>query len=275
MNINYAVEIENLNFSYDDDTVLREINFYLSKGDFAAVIGPNGGGKTTLARLILGLLKPDCGSIKLFGQSIAHNIRKVGYVPQIININRDFPINVQDVVLMGKASRGLARRYSKADTNWALEKLDIMDMAGFARQRVGHLSGGQRQRVFIARALMGDPELLILDEPTASIDRDGQDALYCLLDQLNKNITILVISHDLLAISPHIKSIVCVNRCLHHHYGNELTPDLLAIMYPGQTENHCPVEVLAHGLPHRVLADHNCNTCECDDHTAQRSRRNA
>lgn len=272
MTIANVIEIQNLSFSYDGEAVLRNIDFSMRKGDFTAVIGPNGGGKTTLMRLILGLLKPSAGSIKLFGDSIAHGIRKVGYVPQIININRDFPINVQDVVLMGKASTGLARRYSKADKNKAVEKLEIMGMADFARQRVGHLSGGQRQRVFIARALMGDPELLILDEPTASIDRDGQEALYCLLDQLNANISILVVSHDLLAISPHIKSIACVNRCLHYHQGNELTPDLLAVMYPGQTQGHCPVEVLAHGMPHRVLASHNCNTCDCDEHTAQRSQ---
>lgn len=271
MDTTKVIEIKDLNFSYDGETVLRDINFDLLKGDFAAVIGPNGGGKTTLMRLILGLLKPDSGSIKLFGESIAHGIRKVGYVPQIININRDFPINVLDVVLMGKASHGPLRRYTKADRENARLMLDQMGVADFARQRVGHLSGGQRQRVFIARALMDNPDLLILDEPTASIDRDGQEALYCLLDQLNANITILVVSHDLLAISPHIKSIACVNRCLHYHHGNELTPDLLAVMYPGQTTGHCPVEVLAHGLPHRVLADHNCNTCDCETHAEKRS----
>lgn len=269
---NKVIAIKDLNFSYEGEMILRDINFDLCKGDFAAVIGPNGGGKTTLMRLILGLLKPDSGSIRLFGQSIAQGIRRVGYVPQIININRDFPINVLDVVLMGKASRGLRRRYAKADREKAAEALETMGVAGFARQRVGSLSGGQRQRVFIARALMDQPELLILDEPTASIDRDGQEALYCLLDQLNTNITILVVSHDLLAISTHIKSIACVNRCLHYHNGNELTPDLLAVMYPGQAVGHCPVEVLAHGLPHRVLADHNCNTCECDAHVEKRSR---
>ena len=266
------IEIKDLNFSYDGEPVLQDINFDLYRGDFAAVIGPNGGGKTTLMRLILGLLTPDSGNIRLFGQSIAHGIRKVGYVPQIININRDFPINVLDVVLMGKASHGLGRRYSKADRATAFQMLETMGVAAYARQRVGHLSGGQRQRVFIARALMDQPELLILDEPTASIDRDGQEALYCLLDQLNAKISILVVSHDLLAISPHIKSIACVNRCLHYHHGNELTPDLLAVMYPGQTAGHCPVEVLAHGLPHRVLADHNCNTCDCDAHAEKRSQ---
>lgn len=269
---NKIITIKNLNFSYDGEMILRDINFDLCKGDFAAVIGPNGGGKTTLMRLILGLLKPDSGSIRLFGQSIAQGIRRVGYVPQIININRDFPINVLDVVLMGKASRGLRRRYVKADREKAAAMLETMGVADFARQRVGSLSGGQRQRVFIARALIDQPELLILDEPTASIDHDGQEALYCLLDQLNTSITILVVSHDLLAISSHIKSIACVNRCLHYHNGNELTPDLLAVMYPGQTVGHCPVEVLAHGLPHRVLADHNCNTCECDAHVDKRSR---
>lgn len=268
-----VIEINDLSFSYDGEAVLRDINFNLQKGDFAAVIGPNGGGKTTLMRLILGLLKPDRGSIKLFGQSIAHGICRVGYVPQIININRDFPINVLDVVLMGKAGAGLRRRYTKQDRETAHEMLDIMGVSNFARHRVGHLSGGQRQRVFIARALMGRPELLILDEPTASIDRDGQEALYCLLDQLNASITILVVSHDLLAISPHIKSIACVNRCLHYHRGNELTPDLLAVMYPGQTSGHCPVEVLAHGMPHRVLASHNCNTCDCEEHAEKREAR--
>lgn len=271
MEIQNVIEVTNLNFSYDGEPVLRDVNFALRRGDFAAVIGPNGGGKTTLMRLILGLLKPDSGKITLFGQSIDQGIMNVGYVPQIININRDFPINVQDVVLMGKVSRSWRRSYSKEDKARARECLEIMGVEEFAAQRIGHLSGGQRQRVFIARALMDKPELLILDEPTASIDHAGQEALYCLLDRLNAKITILVVSHDLLAISPHIKSIACVNRCLHYHYGNELTPDLLAVMYPGQTAAHCPVEVLAHGLPHRVLADHNCNTCECEEHTEQRS----
>ena len=271
MSDNKIIEVKNLNFSYDNEIVLRDINFDLFEGDFTAVIGPNGGGKTTLMRLILGRLKPDTGSIKLFGQSVAQGVCKIGYVPQIININRDFPINVLDAVLMGKASIGWGRRYTKTDRESARAMLDIMGMADFSRNRVGHLSGGQRQRVFIARALMDNPKLLILDEPTASIDRDGQKILYCLLDQLNANITILVVSHDLLAISPHIKSIACVNRCLHYHYGKELTPDLLEVMYPGQTSGNCPVEVLAHGMPHRVLADHNCNTCDCETLSEKRS----
>jgi zinc transport system ATP-binding protein len=251
------VEINDVTFGYNGEIVLRDVRFDIREGDFIAMIGPNGGGKTTLLKLILGLLQPDRGFIRVMGQSAQKASPAIGYVPQDVNINRSFPITAMDVVLMGRLHPGkrLARK-SASNRQEAMAALERLEMAPHANRRIGELSGGQRQRVFIARALVTQPRLLLLDEPTASIDTRGQADFFTLLKALNKEITILVVSHDLLVISRFVKSVACVNKDLHHHHQAEITGEMLETMYPCTGEDVCPVELVAHGLPHRVLKDH-------------------
>ena len=251
------VEIENVSFAYNGDAVLEEVNLAIQPGEFMAMIGPNGGGKTTLLRLMLGLLKPDTGEIRVFGRSARKASSSVGYVPQNVHINSSFPVTALDVVLMGKLDpRKRWTRRSTSDQSEAMASLAHLEMEANAHKRIGELSGGQRQRVFIARALVSDPKLLLLDEPTAGIDTKGQADFYRLLKELNDKITIVVVSHDLLVISRYIKSVSCVNRRVHYHDQAEITGDMLETMYPCTAEEVCPVELVAHGLPHRVLMDH-------------------
>jgi len=254
---NALIDIQNLNFSYNRQPVLINVGLSVQAGDFIAMIGPNGGGKTTLLKLMLGLLKPDSGQLRIFGESPREAAHRVGYVPQDVHINKDFPVSALDVVLMGKLKPGRGwSRHSEADRRAALHALELVEMERSCNQRIGELSGGQKQRVFVARALVTDPELLFLDEPTASIDAKGQNEFYHLLNELNKKITIIVVSHDLMVVSGYIKSVVCVNRHLHYHGRAEVTAEMIEMMYDCTVQETCPVELIAHGLPHRVLHTH-------------------
>jgi zinc transport system ATP-binding protein len=251
------VEIKNVCFAYNGHTVLEGVSLDIRQADFIAMIGPNGGGKTTLLKLILGLLKPAKGSIRVLGDTTEKASHHIGYVPQEVHINRSFPITAMDIVLMGKLEP--SRRWtqnSAQDRQDVLNALQQMEIDALASRKIGELSGGQRQRVFIARALVSRPKLLLLDEPTASIDARGQAEFYRLLKTLNKDIPILVVSHDLVAISTYVKSVACVNKRLHYHNQAEITGEMLEEMYPCTDEEVCPVELIAHGLPHRVLKHH-------------------
>ncbi|MCG8685584.1 MAG: ABC transporter ATP-binding protein, partial [Desulfobacterales bacterium] len=248
------VDIKNLDFSYSGEAILEAVNLNVREQDFLAIIGPNGGGKTTLLKLILGLLTPSGGSILVNGKSPGKAASCIGYVPQNVHMNQSFPISVLDVVLMGSFDpKNRFRRNKAQDRKTALETLDRLEMASFADKKIGQLSGGQRQRVLIARALVSQPKMLLLDEPTASIDTKGQSEFYQLLAALNKEITILVVSHDLLVVSRYVKAVACVNRRLHYHDQAEITGEMLETMYSCTVEEECPVELVAHGLPHRVL----------------------
>lgn len=252
-----VVAMEGVSFAYNGQPVLQEVNLAVPPGDFVAVIGPNGGGKTTLLKLMLGLLVPDTGRIRIMGRAPREASHHIGYVRQDVHINRNFPITALDVVLMGKLDpRNRRTRRTARDRRDALEALERMAMAAYAGRRIGELSGGQRQRVFIARALVTQPRLLLLDEPTASIDTKGQADFFRMLKELNRAITILVVSHDLLVVSTYIKSVACVNKRLHYHHEAEITGDMMETMYPCTVEEVCPVELVAHGLPHRVLKHH-------------------
>ncbi|MGD2099198.1 MAG: ABC transporter ATP-binding protein [Desulfobacterales bacterium] len=248
------VEINNVSFAYNAEPVLQDVNLEIRQGNFVAMIGPNGGGKTTLLKLILGLLKPDKGTIRVTGRSTQEASACIGYVPQDVHVNSSFPITALDVVLMGKLEP--KKRWAHTNRKEAMAALERMEMAHLARRKIGELSSGQCQRVFIARALVTQPQLLLLDEPTASIDTKGQAEFFEMLRDLNRDVTIVVVSHDLLAVSRHVKSVACVNRVLHYHNQAEITGEMLETMYPCTADETCPVELLAHGLPHRVLKDH-------------------
>ncbi|MBW2368928.1 MAG: ABC transporter ATP-binding protein [Deltaproteobacteria bacterium] len=256
------VEIQDVTYTYKGHPVLQDVNLDIGQGDFTAIIGPNGGGKSTLLKLILGLLKPDRGSLRVLGQTPAKASHCIGYVPQDVHLNRNFPISALDVVLMGKLKpKNRWARTSAADRREALAALERMEMAELSDRKIGELSSGQCQRVFIARALVTEPQLLLLDEPTASIDTKGQASFFGLLKALNKDITILVVSHDLLVISTYVKSVACVNNRLHYHNQAEITTEMMETMYPCTEGEVCPVELVAHGIPHRVLKDHDTKNC--------------
>ena len=251
------IEIKDLDFAYNGEAVLEDVNFSVRPKDFIAIIGPNGGGKTTLLKLMLGLLAPAKGTVRVDGKSPQEASPCIGYVPQNVHANHSFPITAIDVVLMGKLEpkNRLARR-SAANRREAMAALERMEMEAHADKKIGMLSGGQRQRVFIARALVARPKILMLDEPTASIDTKGQADFYRFLKELNQDMTVLVVSHDLLVVSRYVKSVACVNRKLHYHNQAEITGEMLETMYACTVEEVCPVELVAHGLPHRVLMDH-------------------
>lgn len=252
------IEIRDLDFAYDDQPVLTGVNMTITDGDFVAMIGPNGGGKTTLLKLMLGLLKPRHGRIRVMGKPAGRASHRIGYVPQNVHINQHFPITALDVVRTGKLAPGKRwSRSSRKDRRDAIFAMEQIGMADYADRRMGDLSGGQRQRVFIARAMVTQPRLLLMDEPTASIDSRGQTSFFQLLQQLNRDVTIVVVSHDLLAISTYIKSVACVNQRLHYHQHSEINGHMIETMYPCVDEETCPIELVTHGhVPHRVLKHH-------------------
>jgi len=252
-----AIECRHLSFGYNGQKVLEDVTLNIAQGDFVAVLGPNGGGKTTLLKLILGLLTPTRGSLIVLGRSPVKAAHLVGYVPQVDNANPGFPISVLDVVMMGLLMPGIRPHrptgQERRNTQEAMDRMNVRHLAG---RRIVDLSGGERRRVYIARALVSRPRMLLLDEPTAGIDPRGQNQLYGLLEELNADTTIIMVSHDLMAISTHVKSVACVNRRLHYHDDAELTPEMLDTMYPSNRDAVCPVELVAHGIPHRVLRNH-------------------
>ncbi len=245
-----VVEIKDVWFAYNGLPVLQDVNLTVNQGDFLAVIGPNGGGKTTLMKLMLGLYQPIKGSVRIFGLPAGQASHRLGYVPQDVSIKTSFPVRVLDVVLMGRAKGGWWRHYTPEDRQAAREVLERVEMWGFHQRRMAELSGGQRQRVYVARALISEPELLLLDEPTASVDAKGQMDIYSFLKELNTKVTIVVVSHDMMALTSFARSVACVNHRLHFHDAPEITKDMLELGY------QCPVELIAHGLPHRVLDKH-------------------
>jgi zinc transport system ATP-binding protein len=240
------IEIEDLCYTRGGLDILHQISLQVFAGDFIAIIGPNGGGKSTLIKLILGLLQPSRGKIFVNGHNPKAHSTSVGYVPQYINNNLSFPATALDVVLMGaERPHGLLRKFKKNDHTeaafQALAKLGAEELAG---RKISSLSGGERQRVFIARALIAQPELLVLDEPTASIDTKGQTEFYQLLQKLNKELTILMVSHDLMIVSSYVHSIICLNRRMHYHQSFKTSGDLLEAFYSCSVEETCPVQLV-------------------------------
>ncbi len=214
--------IEDVSFKYNREEVISKAHFHIDRGSFVCFIGPNGGGKSTLAKLILGLLKPTEGYISIFGQSPLKARGRVGYVPQYTNFDLEFPINVIDVVLMGRLKKG-SLFYNKQDRDAARNALKSVDLEGFENRHFSELSGGQRQRVLIARAISANPEVLILDEPTSNIDATTENMLYKLLFKLNNRMTIILISHNLTFVSENVKKVICINKEVKIHPTGDIT----------------------------------------------------
>lgn len=249
-----AVEIKDLSFAYDTDIILENINLIVEEYDFLAIIGPNGGGKSTLLQLMLGLLKPQSGTIRIFGKPPSKSLSAVGYVPQNTNVNTDFPIKVLEVVLMGHVGgKQPLFGYGKEEIACAMGALAQVGMEAYAQSRIGDLSGGQRQRVMIARALCAHPKLLMLDEPTASIDVKGQKEIYELLKMLNKTMTVIVVSHDISVILEYANKAAHVNKRLAFH---DISDKKSIFHTHGDEEHFCEIELL------QMLGADNCHTCE-------------
>ena len=246
-----AVEMKGVWFAYERMVILEDISFALKQGDFLGMIGPNGGGKTTLLKLLLGILKPGRGIIRVLGEEPHRARRRVGYVPQDTDSNNTFPVSVMDVVLMGRlAISRMGKSFSSKDRPMAEEALRKVGMWNRKDTPIGKLSGGQRQRVLIARALVTEPEILFLDEPTAKVDPEFENNIYEFLKELNRRATIVAITHDVGVISRYVKSVACVNRTLIYHEEAQITNEMLEMAY------ECPVDLIAHGIPHRVLPHH-------------------
>ena len=239
------IKIRNLNFSYDKQVVLEDINLEYSSDEFLAIIGPNGGGKSTLLKLILGLLKPQSGEIKLFGKEPSDVSKFIGYVPQNFLSNQSFPMMVLEVVLMGLIDKKIFGFYSKDEKALALSALEKVGMREFANARIGELSGGQRQRVYIARALCANAKVLILDEPTASIDTKGQAEIYEILKGINANgVGVVLVSHDLNIVLNYATKIAYVSKNLHIHKTHENLAKREFIEHLARTHSHfCDVEI--------------------------------
>jgi len=230
------IKISDLFYKYNKTDVLENINLSIKENDFLAIIGPNGGGKSTLLKLILGLLSSENGKIQ---KKVQNN--EIGYVPQNTNLNIDFPITALEIVLMGHiSSKKKIFGYSKEDLACAMASLAKVSMEEYANRKIGDLSGGQRQRVFIARALCSNPKIMLLDEPTASIDVKGQREIYELLKELNKSICIVVVSHDISVLLNYAKNVAHINKNLVYHSLENIQKNL-----DTQNEHLCEVELLS------------------------------
>ena len=246
------IELIDVTAGYGQEFALKDVNLSVYDNDFIGVIGPNGGGKTTLAKLLVGLLKPTKGRIVLSQQRSDGLQNIIGYLPQINRFDTRFPISVIDVVLSGLISeKGLLFRFGRKDKAKALALLEQMGIAYLKNKPIGELSGGQMQRVFLCRAIITSPKLLILDEPNTFVDNQFEADLYETLKQLNRQMAIMIVSHDVGTISYYVKTIACVNRFLHYHPSNIISEQQLAAY-------GCPIQIITHGdIPHTVLKKHN------------------
>ncbi len=246
-----VIQLRNVEFAYEPGRpILRDVNFEIYECESACIIGPNGGGKTTLLRLLLGLLTPRAGTIRIFGRSPAEARPWIGYMPQYHQLDAAFPVTVLEVALMGRLRPGLFGRYSQADKAAALAALDRLGIADLANRSFSAISGGQRQRTLIARTLAGDPSLLLLDEPTASIDPGAEQAFYQILGELKKKMTVLTVSHDLGFVNRDISRVICVNREVAVHDADKFDAAAADEVY------HHKVNMVRH--------DHSCVCKDCE-----------
>jgi zinc transport system ATP-binding protein len=226
-----VVTVEDVSFSYEKAPVLEKVRFSVYEGEFAVMVGPNGGGKTTLLKLILGLLKPATGTVRLFGRPPEKTRKRVGYMPQYQRFDLQFPVTVMDVVLMGRIRQGAFGPYSKTDRKRVLKALDDVGLSGLDKRSFSALSGGQRQRVLLARALVSEPDILLLDEPTANVDMEAETMLLSILETLNRRMTILLVTHDIGFVSAASGTCICVNRKVFLHPTAEIDGEALRQLY--------------------------------------------
>lgn len=250
--MNSIIQINGLSAGYDGKTVLSQVDLTVYEHDFLGVIGPNGGGKTTLVKCILGLHQPSQGIIRFFQKGKEVPDMNMGYLPQYNHIDRKFPISVYEVVLSGLSKqKSIFRKYSKEQHEQVRQMIVRMGLEGLEERAIGSLSGGQLQRALLGRALVSNPEVIILDEPNTYIDKRFEAKLYSLLEEINKERAIILVSHDIGTVLKNVKTIACVNETVHYHPHTEVPTEWL--------EEHfgCPIEMLGHGtFPHRVLKCH-------------------
>jgi zinc transport system ATP-binding protein len=229
-----AIKFENVTFGYTSVPVVENVNFTIRKGEFISIVGPNGGGKTTLLKMILGLLKPDKGVIKILGNNPGSMRKSIGYMPQSLQYDQQFPITVMDIVMMGRLGNRWGGPYSKSDRSAALKAMKTLGIENLAKRSLSEISGGQRQRVLIARTLACEPEILLLDEPTANVDADVEKALYDFLQNLDERLTVVMVSHDLAFVMKNVKCVICVNKTVVRHPTSEVTPEAIESLYKGE-----------------------------------------
>ena len=253
---NSIIKIENLSAGYDQKTVLHDINFEISEKDFLGIIGPNGGGKTTLMKVILGLLKPSEGKITFYDNGMPVEQLEIGYLPQYNSIDKKFPISIYEVILSGlNRQKSLFSRFTKEHHERVKETISMMGLEGMENKPIGQLSGGQMQRALLGRAIVSNPKAIILDEPNTYIDKRFEARLYSLLEEINKQRAVILVSHDIGSVLQTVKSIACVNGTLDYHPQSEVSAEWI------EEKLQCPIELLGHGeLPHRVLKKHNHDT---------------
>lgn len=258
--MNKLLELDNISAGYSDKpNILKGVNLSVYENDFLGIIGPNGGGKTTLLKTILGLIKPSSGNIYSFRNNSRKQKLNIGYLPQTNLLDKKFPICVFDVILSGiKLKKGFLSTYTKEQKERAKEVAQHMGLSDLMNRPIGALSGGQLQRTLLGRAIVDNPDLLILDEPNSYVDKQFESSFYKLLEQINETTAIIMVSHDVGTVLSMVKNIACVNGGLHYHSGANVSSEWLDKTF------NCPIEIVGHGdFPHRILGKHEgCECCE-------------
>ena len=247
-----VIKLSDVNYAYrTDHAVLQNVNLTVNRGESCCILGPNGGGKTTLLKLLLGFLTPDSGTVEILGSPVRNIRHKIGYMPQVQNIDSIFPISVLEVVMTGTVCGTFGVFFNRKKRIHAMEMLEKMHIAHLAERSFNEISGGEKQRVLIARSLASNPQILLLDEPTANIDPGAEQCFYEMLDELQKDLTLLTVSHDLGFVNRNISKIICVNKFVKIHTPADFNTEIISDIY------HHDMKIVEHS--------HDC-LCSCAEH---------